>query len=398
MRRFLPALLLATALLPPRSAAASQVFALSAGAEINEFFYFDITTPAIFTGSGMNGVVTGDIFVALDVRPATGGILMLAVNGGLTRLYRMDLSTTTAIPVGFEIVFSINGATAWGMDVDPVTDTVRVVNDLASDGPGGNANNFRLDPDSGALLGVDPDLDYSAVGGASGPEAAIAFAASGEAFGILSGADRLVRHAGAAPGFATLQDVGSLGVEVTSVAGFDIVGSPEQGLAILEVGGNTGLYTIDLATGAATLVGLVGNGTSDFGGMTVERGTTLLGAAELVCEHSPAVAATRAAKPEVIPDAPAGASDCGRLCTKWTSTCRGLVSVMKSCWQNAGNRVSSIRNADCNTLSDGGTRSVCKDALKAEKKALKGFLAEEIESGRELCDGEGLTQCILNCS
>jgi hypothetical protein len=110
------------------------------------------------------------------------------------------------------------------------------------------------------------------------------------------------------------------------------------------------------------------------------------------------VAAARAAKPEVTPDAPDGASDCGSLCTRWTSTCRGLVSVVKSCWQNAGNRVSSIRSADCNTLSDGGERKACKEALKAERKALKGFLAGELENGRELCDGDGLAQCILNCS
>jgi Domain of unknown function (DUF4394) len=193
-------------------------------------------------------------------------------------------------------------------------------------------------------------------------------------------------------------DVGPLGVDASDIAAFDINGSPEQGFAILEVGGITSLYTIDLGTGGATLVGNVFNGSFDFGGMALARGPTLLRAAELICDHSPAVAATRAAKPEVTPDAPDGSSDCGSLCTKWTSTCRGLVSVMKSCWQNAGSRVSSIRSADCNSLSDGGERSVCKEAVKAEKKALKAFLAGELESGRELCDGDGLAECILNCS
>jgi hypothetical protein len=385
-------------LLAAARAAAIEVFGVGAGMEVNQVFVFDTATPGIFNGSGLNGLVTGDVLVGIEVRPASGGVLALAVGGGgVTRLYRIDMVTRTATPIAFSFPGTF-GATTFGMDVDPVTDSVRIVNNLASDGPGGNSNSFRLDPDTGALLGVDPDLDFTGPGGGSAPEVAIAFSASGEAFGIVSGSDRLVRNGGAGSGFETLQDVGPLGVDTSAVAGFDIGGSPEQGFAVLDVGGATSLYTIDLATGAATLVGNVANGSFDLTGIALARAPTLLGAAELICERSPVVAAANAATPVVTPDAPEGTSDCGSLCTRWTSTCRSLVSVVKSCWQNAAKRVSSIRNADCNTLSDGAARSACKQAVKAEKKALKSFLAGELESGQELCDGDGLAECILHCS
>ena len=396
MQSPLPLLLaLATIALPAQRGATIDVYGLGTGADTNLFFVFDSTNPSLFFGGGLNGIVTGDTLVAIDVRPATSGVLALAVNGDVTRLYRIDVDTRTAVPVGVATVFSVAGATSFGMDVDPVTDEVRVVNNLASDGASGNANNFRLDPDTGALLGVDPDLDFGGVPGAA-PEVAIAYGESGEAFGIASGSDRLLRNGGAGPGLATLQDVGALGVDTSSNAALDIVGSPEQGFAILDVGAVTAFYTVDLATGAATLVGNVG-GNPDLGAMALSRPPTLLGAAELVCERTPSVAAAKAAKPLVTPDAPEEASDCASLCTKWTSTCRSLVSVVKSCWQNAGSRVASIRSADCNTLADGAERSACKGAVKTDKKALKDFLAAQLERGRESCEGDGLAECILGC-
>jgi uncharacterized protein DUF4394 len=397
MQSLLPLLLaLATIALPAQRGAAFDVYGLGTGADTNLFFVFDSTNPFLFSGSGLNGIVTGDTLVAIDVRPATSGVLALAVNGSVTRLYRIDVDTRTATPVGFAIVVSLAGATSFGMDVDPVTDELRVVNNLASDGAFGNANNFRLDPDTGALLGVDPDLDFSGVPGAA-PEVAIAYGESGEAFGIATGSDRLLRNGGAGPGLATLQDVGALGVDTSSNAALDIAGSPEQGFAVLEVGSVTAFYTVDLATGAATLVGNVGLGDLDLGGMALSRPPTLLGAAELICERTPSVAAAKAANPLVTPDAPEEASDCASLCTKWTSTCRSLVSVVKSCWQNAGSRVASIRSADCNTLADGAERSACKGAVKTDKKALKDFLAGQLERGRESCEGDGLAECILGC-
>ena len=65
------------------------------------------------------------------------------------------------------------------------------------------------------------------------------------------------------PNNGTLNTVGSLGVSSTNQVGFDIL--PFAGTAFASftaVSGASSLYTINLATGSATLVGAIGNGQS----------------------------------------------------------------------------------------------------------------------------------------
>ena len=60
-----------------------------------------------------------------------------------------------------------------------------------------------------------------------------------------------------------LQTVGALGVgDVTAVAGFDILGTNNLGLAALNLGGaaTSDLFTVNLITGAATRINTVGGG------------------------------------------------------------------------------------------------------------------------------------------
>lgn len=59
------------------------------------------------------------------------------------------------------------------------------------------------------------------------------------------------------PNNGTLAVVGALGVNAADAIGFDIQASAgiNTAFATLQAGGVTGLYTIDLATGVATLVG-----------------------------------------------------------------------------------------------------------------------------------------------
>jgi len=65
--------------------------------------------------------------------------------------------------------------------------------------------------------------------------------------------------------------IGSLGITLVgdSTANFDISDTTGTAYATLETSAGVGLYTIDLATGAATLVGLIGDGTVQLRGLTV---------------------------------------------------------------------------------------------------------------------------------
>ncbi len=63
-------------------------------------------------------------------------------------------------------------------------------------------------------------------------------------------------------GAGTLMTKGSLGVNTSFVIGFDISSASggNTAYATLRVSSITGLYVINLTTGAATLVGMIGNG------------------------------------------------------------------------------------------------------------------------------------------
>ena len=58
----------------------------------------------------------------------------------------------------------------------------------------------------------------------------------------------------------TLQTIGSLGLAspITNEAGFDISGDTGVAFAALQTGAMSDLYSIDLATGAASLIGGIG--------------------------------------------------------------------------------------------------------------------------------------------
>jgi hypothetical protein len=395
---------LAATLALPTRAVALDVYALGVGASSNTIVRFDSATPGTVSGpSAVAGLTAGDTLVGIDFRPATDELVGLAVNGNTARLYRIDPADLTASSIGAATVNAIAGATAFGVDFNPTVDRLRVVNNLASDGAGGNANNFRLNPNDGSLVNVDADIDVTGLpgGNANAPEIAVAYsnsvanAASTTLFGLVSGGDRLVTNGGAAPDFSTLQNVDLLGQDTSNNAGFDIAGSPEQAFAILEGGGVSRFFTIDLATGAATLVGTIGTGSIDFGGMSIRRATVRQLAAA-ICGRTPAAAAAVSTSALVTPVF-GGDTPCLTLCQKWTAVCRKIAGTLKTCWQNAGKQTAAAGKLRCIDLA-GDDKKECVAAIKVEQTDLKLFLATDLESAVAFCLGAGVAQCLANCS
>jgi hypothetical protein len=269
------ALALAGTLMICSQAAAVPIYALGAGANANTLVRFDSATPATTTPITVTGLTAGDVLVGIAFRPADALLYGVAVNGNTARTYRIATATGVASLVGAATVAGILGVGSYGMTFDPAADRIRMVNALPSDGGGvNNVNNFRLNPNNGSLTAVDPDLDFTGLPGGGNNAGAVAIAAlpDGTLYGIVSALDRLVIHGGAAPGFPTLEDVGLLGVDTSNNAGLDIDSQGTQAFAVLDPGGVTRLYTINLATGAATLVGTVGNGTVAIGAIAIQAG------------------------------------------------------------------------------------------------------------------------------
>jgi hypothetical protein len=203
--------------------------------------------------SGLSGTVHG-----IDYRPATG---QLYATNTSDRLYLIDAATGVALEVG-TVVFSTGlSGTNFGFDFNPTVDRIRVVSNFDQ--------NLRINPDTGAIASVDGTLAYAAADPNFGNDAGVAGAAYTNNF---AGATTTTLYAidvnlGVLatinpPNTGVLNTVGALGVfpSLPFDVGFDISSTGVAYAAIALPSGPTQLYTINLTTGAATLVGTLGAG------------------------------------------------------------------------------------------------------------------------------------------
>ncbi len=212
----------------------------------NNLLKFDSATPGtIDSTTPITGMVSGDDVVAIDFRPATGELYALADG---SRLYKVDLETGATTQIATQMPTLLDGA-SFGFDFNPVADRARIVSDMGQ--------NIRLHPDL-LTVSVDTDLngDVTALT-ASAYSNNHANAQSTILYGLDAVTDTLYVQN---PNVGTTSAVGPLGIDFSSITGFDIANASGTAFAALTVGGATSLYTIDLATGAATSAGTIGNG------------------------------------------------------------------------------------------------------------------------------------------
>lgn len=226
---------------------------------------FDATAPAVaFATVPITGLTAGDIVIGLDRRPANNA-LVLAVDGlANDRLYTLNpisgqatlLSTLAADPADLTAPFTGLTGAAFGTDFNPVPDRLRVVSDTGQ--------NLRINVDSGL---VTTDLPLN---GATASIQASAYinnfpggGGSTTLYGINGATDTLYTQV--PPNDGTQVVTGPLGVDTANTIGLDILTNngattTNTAYAGLFVGGFTNLYTVNLTSGAATLVGRLGSG------------------------------------------------------------------------------------------------------------------------------------------
>lgn len=225
----------------------------------------------------VTGIDLGTRLIGIDVRPATGELFGVGVgiSGGTVaaQVYVIDPRTGVATRVG-ESTQTFTNATRWGIDFNPTVDRIRIVNE--------GEENGRLNPTSGAradaptadtnLNPIGGDViavayDRNVAGGASTDTTLYAIRRATSTFVTVGGIDQTPS---ANSGTITL--VGALGITLsaTADAGLDVFGTPGTALAALTTSaGQTGLYIVSLATGAATLVGPIGDGATSFVSLAV---------------------------------------------------------------------------------------------------------------------------------
>ncbi|MCF2147598.1 DUF4394 domain-containing protein [Desmonostoc muscorum LEGE 12446] len=191
---------------------------------------------------GLDGNLQG-----IDFRPANR--LLYGVTD-TDKIYTINITNGQATLVS-NLSSSFNGGFQSGFDFNPVPDRLRIV--------GSNDQNYRINVDTGAVTvdgtlaydttdinaGVDPNITAAAYTNS------VAGATTTQLFGIDYDRDVLVLQN--PPNNGTLKTIGSLGVNFSPVAGFDIYTDSKGNNTAYALSGSF-LYKIDLSTGAATKI------------------------------------------------------------------------------------------------------------------------------------------------
>ncbi|MEA2346523.1 MAG: hypothetical protein QOG62_310 [Thermoleophilaceae bacterium] len=240
---------------------------------------FDTATPGtLISGpTAIAGLPAGETLVALDVRPATSQLYGVGRSGRLY-LISADCATVTAITVGtFDTPLS--GAEV-GADFNPTSDRIRIVDT--------DLHNFRVHPVTGAQVDgdgiaggiqpdaaihrdpADPDFAFPLSLSAIAYDRSFTTTSATTLYGIDTAHDALVTVGGvdgtpSSPnGGAVFSRPGGglLGVNATGTSSLDIraAGTPAAFAALQTGGTSSGLYSVALPNGPATLVGTVGPG------------------------------------------------------------------------------------------------------------------------------------------
>jgi len=232
-----------------------------------------VTAPGTTTSTrAVTGLATGDNLVGIDYRPAQRRVLYGMSQTG--NLYAINPTTGVATAVGTPGFVPAGNV---GFDFNPQVDRIRVVTSTGQDvrlNQTVTGTTSTLAATDGTLRYADGTTAVPSVAGAAytnnvaGTPSTTLYVidtrgGTGNAVLATQGS---VGSAPVSPNSGQLYTVGSLGVATTGAVGFDILtvnNTTNTAYATLtSAAGVTSLYTINLTTGAATLVGaLAGNTT-----------------------------------------------------------------------------------------------------------------------------------------
>jgi hypothetical protein len=232
----------------------------------NRLLTFDSSTPGTITNNvALTGLQANERLRGLDYRPANGLLYGLS---DFNRLYTINPLTGAAVFASQ--ISTLTSGVAYGVDFDPVSDRLRVVNGNIGQNltvnvdTGQTTTEGNINPASAAIIGSAYTNNFA-----------------GATSTTLYGLDGLSLFIQNPPPSGALTYVGALGFNsffgVDSLAGFDVSGQTGIAYAALRPGSNVfGLYRISLSNGQATLVGRIGTGEEIFiTGLAAPVGTSV---------------------------------------------------------------------------------------------------------------------------
>jgi hypothetical protein len=204
-----------------------------------------VSSPLAITGLGTETILD------IDLRPANGLLYGFSSAGNL-----YSINTTTGLAT---LSASLTGvaidpnATRVGIDFNTTVDRLRIVTNTGQD--------LRLTPGTGVTT-VDTPLNGAATGAVSVAYTNNNGSATTTTLFYIGPSTPTTLFNTSNPNGGVLAEVGPLGLTSSQNVGFDISGPTGLAYASLQspTGGGSSLYTINLTTGAASLVGTIDNG------------------------------------------------------------------------------------------------------------------------------------------
>jgi trimeric autotransporter adhesin len=249
---------------PPTSAQATGAIIYAVQSD-NTLIAFESANPGnVLRSVAISGLQGGENIVGIDYRPASTELYAVSSQ---SRMYTINPVSGAATMVGSGPFTPALNGTSFGWDFNPTVDRIRLTSN--------SDQNLRLHPVTGAVVFTDGTLAYAAGDPNQGANPNVVASAYTNSFygattttlyNLDSNLDALITQT--PPNSGTLNTVGALGVNITDNAGFDI--SPEGGaFAALDTGSGASLYSIDLSSGAASVVGGIGAGNLTIVGIAV---------------------------------------------------------------------------------------------------------------------------------
>ena len=219
----------------------------------NELARIDTTDIAAATRTAITGLDAGDRFVGIDLRPSNNMVYGITQSNKLYTLNAMTGAASFVASLSSPVVQMSQG---YGIDFNPVADFAGATS-LRFTSSGGS--NFAINANTGVVGNLAGMIapGFSAVAYSNSTILPTMAPPSTALYYINSATDMLSVATGAfnAP---TITTIGALGIDVLNANGFELL-ADGRAFAALNVDANsslvTGIYGIDLGSGAATLIG-----------------------------------------------------------------------------------------------------------------------------------------------
>lgn len=234
----------------------------------NDLYRLNLSAPGTLiqtiTVVGLNG---SELIADIEYRRSDGKVIAVTDE---SRVYEINPTTGGAVRIGTGPINPDVDSFIMGTDISPVNGRLRIITDLGQNREISliDASVASNDQDAGFNAGDVNEFSIPIIG-AIAYTGDTAGATQTTLFGIDSDLDILVRIGGVngtpSPAEGGITTIGPLGVDTESDMGFDIVnlGSGDVAYAALtDINSiESGLFSVNLSTGAATSLGTIATGT-----------------------------------------------------------------------------------------------------------------------------------------